>query len=413
MEKNKFNVLVIGGIKKAHDALIKENCQVTWFAPKASVVSADLERTYYQVYMYDENISITHLTSVAKIMNNEKPFDAVCAFHDEMQSLALSIAKQLGIGSDYSENTLNVTRNKYEMRRVLSQLNICSTQSVMVNKLDDIKKFVTQAITANKFILKPVDGTGSADIRVLSSFDLEPIEQLVDTGGLQFPLLLEEYIEGKEYSVEGFTQKGEHHVLAITEKFKAKDSFIETGHLVPALLDKCLSDKITIYIKQSLTALGITSGPTHSEIIINGDDIFMVETHTRVGGDLIPMLVELALGIDIYKLMALQVMNKEIKLQLLQPNRGKQFACIQYMVQEPSVMEIKNVKGIDEIDQLPHVKDVFIRFKAGEKLPAVEHSFHRAASVLVVDDSYDGALSAATDALSKIIFEFKSDAISQ
>jgi biotin carboxylase len=205
-----------------------------------------------------------------------------------------------------------------------------------------------------------------------------------------------------EFSVEAFTHNGHHHVAAITEKFKKPNTFMESGHLIPARIGKDENEKICSAVTSYLTALGVKCGPTHTEIMFNGNGVYIIETHTRVGGDQIPALVRLSKGIDLYDLAALQALGKDIEPSKFEADHSQAYACIKFLVQDGNNETITAVEGVSDIEQWPGVKNIHVRYKQGDKLVPVKHSFDRAASVLVVGDSAENALVIADRALANI-----------
>ena len=115
--------------------------------------------------------------------------------------------------------------------------------------------------------------------------------------------IIEEYIEGKEYSIESISQNGEHTILAITEKITSGSPyFVELEHHQPADLTKELKNQMEATVKKGLDALEIRNGASHSEIKINEKGIYLIEIGGRMGGDFIGShLVQLSTGYDYLK----------------------------------------------------------------------------------------------------------------
>ena len=116
--------------------------------------------------------------------------------------------------------------------------------------------------------------------------------------------IVEEYIEGPEFSCECISYNGEHHLLTVTQKFTTgAPHFIETGHMEPAGLSDEVMAKVKEVIFKALDALQIKYGASHSEFRLtpNGD-IGIIEIGSRMGGDCIGSdLVHLSTGIDFVK----------------------------------------------------------------------------------------------------------------
>lgn len=392
----KKHLLVVGGIREVHDALVNLGCEITWFVKKNTVIPGDQSRICKNIFMFDPNSTATALAEVARAICAGSLFDGVCAFHDEAQMLALELANALDLPFAYSKSEIENTRNKFHMREALRRSSLCTSQSAVVQTIDQAKQFYRSS-TNKHCIVKPVDGTGSSGVFQVEERNVS----LLDT--VAYPVLMEEFFSGQEFSVEGFTHQGEHHICAITEKFKTSDGFMEKGHLVPARIADDQRVRIENYVSSCLTALGVSAGLTHTEIIINDQEVFFIETHTRAAGDQIPKLVKLATGIDLYHLCALQAIGAPITKEALSASLdASRSACIEYLVQSPSDKPIRSIENVEKVRAWQNVEDVYFRYKVGERLPPVQHSFDRAASAMVVGSSPEKALALAEEALQSI-----------
>jgi hypothetical protein len=146
-----------------------------------------------------------------------------------------------------------------------------------------------------RVIVKPVDGAGSVGVTLLEP-GAEPAP--FEPGRL----IWEEYVEGQEYSVETVSTDVDHRVLAITEKTTTgPPAFVEREHVVPAPVTDERRAELASYTRRCLTALGVNNCAAHTEVRWGSSGPVIIETHTRPGGDRIPLLVELVTGIDQYR----------------------------------------------------------------------------------------------------------------
>lgn len=102
-------------------------------------------------------------------------------------------------------------------------------------------------------------------------------------------VLIEEFAEGREYSVECISWDGEHHLLAVTKKYTTgAPHFIETAHLEPALLSQDILSRARDITFHALDSLQIKNGASHTELKIADDgSIKLIEVGGRMGGDCI------------------------------------------------------------------------------------------------------------------------------
>ena len=86
---------------------------------------------------------------------------------------------------------------------------------------------------------------------------------------LKKSVIIEEYINGNEYSAETISYKGTHKIIAITKKYTTDSHrFVENGHYQPSKLGKPVLKNINLLIKKALNSLDITDGISHTEIKI-------------------------------------------------------------------------------------------------------------------------------------------------
>ena len=101
--------------------------------------------------------------------------------------------------------------------------------------------------------------------------------------------LVEEFIEGREISVEMISCQGIHYALQITDKVTTEaPHFVELAHHQPSNLPSAMQERIFEITRRALDALGLTSGASHSEYKITKDGrIVVMEIGGRMGGDFI------------------------------------------------------------------------------------------------------------------------------
>jgi biotin carboxylase len=125
-------------------------------------------------------------------------------------------------------------------------------------------------------------------------------------------VLVERYLAGPQYSVEAMSENGAHVVLAVTRKYSDPQSLVELGHVMPAPLDDEQHAAIAACAANVLDDVGLTFGPSHTEIIVTADGPMPIETHARVGGDDIWLMVHSATGVDLEEVQADQIFAEPV-----------------------------------------------------------------------------------------------------
>ncbi|MBS2965779.1 ATP-grasp domain-containing protein [Actinocrinis puniceicyclus] len=198
-------------------------------------------------------------------------------------------AERLGV-TGVASDVVRATRDKLKMREALE----CKAPHLnpLFARGDDPAAVSRLFADGAAVVAKPVDGGGSKDVILLGRpADLPPDRRSAAT-------LLERFAGGLEFSVEGLSLNGRHTFVGIAEK-GTSDRFVEMSHLMPPLsLDSRRQRLVERAVAELLDAIALTDGPSHTEVKVDGDEVVIIETHTRLGGDGIAELVELTTGVE-------------------------------------------------------------------------------------------------------------------
>jgi biotin carboxylase len=195
------------------------------------------------------------------------------------------VANELGLISN-SLHCTQVTTNKYSMRTTLESNGLPNPIFDLVLNVNDSGSDTYHY----PLIVKPIDRSGSRGISLVkNNASLQTAIAKSKKCSFVDTVLIENYVDGKEYSIESISVNGHHQILQVTEKFTTGEpSFIETGHLCPARITKKQRDLIEGIVKRALVALDIQYGASHSEVKIQPDgEVVIIEIGARMGGDFI------------------------------------------------------------------------------------------------------------------------------
>lgn len=194
-----------------------------------------------------------------------------------------------------------LTSDKYSMRQQLQLSNVRVPEYKLVTTATELE------VSDDNFpvIVKPVDSGGSRGVtKVYSRPDLEAAYQRALAYSGSGKVLVEQYIDGREFSVEYISYGGEHYPVAITDKVTTGEPyFVELEHHQPADITAEQKEKILKLTEDTLKALQVDSGASHTEIKLNSmGELYVIEMGARMGGDMIGSdLVRLSTGYDYVK----------------------------------------------------------------------------------------------------------------
>lgn len=214
-------------------------------------------------------------------------------------------------------------------------------------------------------------------------------------------VIIEEFMEGPEFSVEVMVVDGNAKILQVTDKLTTgAPHFVEIGHSQPSKMKGIELDAIKDLAGRAATAVGINNGPAHAEIIFTREGPKMVEIGARMGGGCITThLVPLSTGISITKA-TIQIALSEVPDLTPKFSKG---SAIRFIIPQPG--KVVSISGKEEAEKVPGVKLVDIQCNVGQELYILENGTSRIGYVIAQGNTADEAVEICEEALSKIHIE--------
>ncbi len=298
-------------------------------------------------------ISIIEKEQILEKCKEIKPC-AVATIASDLANITVQyLAKNLGLPAN-SDRCIEISTNKFLMRTAFKENNVSTPY---FKKVSDVSELDETKFTY-PVIVKPTDRSGSRGItKVLSRDQLADAIKISCEQSFEKAAILEEYIEGPEYSCECISYEGKHTVLTVTKKFTTgAPHFIETGHMEPAPLNDEMLEKVKNEIFSGLDALEIKFGASHSEFRITPKgNVRIIEIGSRMGGDCIGSdLVRLSTGYDFVRMV---IDTASGKAPDLTPVKEPAFAAIRFVFEEKDVEILEKIKK-EAPDALCFVSDI-------------------------------------------------------
>ena len=218
----------------------------------------------------------------------------VTAATDKPLVMMARIAEKYGFPF-FSVDTAKWSTDKFLMKERFELGGIPHARGRLISRVEDAEGLVYPVI------VKPRDNSGSRGVKLCRNQGelRNSIVEALENSRLD-SVLVEEYIEGPEYSIEGLHYDGKSEVIQFTEKKTTEFPYnVELRHKQPALLTDEQKDAIREIVAKIGSALCLENCPSHTELKINDRGIFVIETSPRLGGDFITStLVPLSTGIN-------------------------------------------------------------------------------------------------------------------
>jgi biotin carboxylase len=299
-------------------------------------------------------ISIVDIDAILAKAREIRP-DGIVSIASDLATITVNyVADALGLRG----NPVGVTRqttNKYVMREQLSRHGLPCPRFARADAYlsGDVQEL------RYPIIVKPTDRSGSRGVtKVAERAELEAAVERATSLSFGKEAIVEEFVEGREISVESISWEGSHSILAITDKVTTgAPHFVETQHHQPANMDAGMREQVSGTVDRALTCLGVRCGAAHSEILIRSDGrLYIVEIGARMGGDCIGSdLVALSTGYDF--------VGAVIKVALgeFEPVGGLKQACSGVYYLTPPPGRITSI--VDRTGDYPEIvkKGVFVR----------------------------------------------------
>lgn len=313
------------------------------------------------------------------------------------------INDELGLSGISREQAICAT-NKHLMRKAFEKGNAPSPKSILAQDAEDAwsrlqNEFDTDAI------LKPSRNSGSRGIaKVSRNMDKGDFIRAYDEAlseSRDRSVLIEQFIEGPEFSIEIIVWQGEIHVLTVTDKkTTGAPHFVELGHNQPS----CFSDADVETLKAAaiagVKALGVNNCACHAEAKLMNGKAYLMEVGARLGGDFISTeLTHLSTGIDMVAAAIDVALGVEPDLSVKEEPKG---VCIRYFCPKPGkLVSISNTEVLNN----PHVYLWEIYPKEGDVIPAVTSSLCRSGHVIVTEKTPQKAIELAERLIESVKFE--------
>lgn len=242
-------------------------------------------------------ISFKDKDEVLKVCRKEK-IDGITSFSLESAlPTVVYVAQAMGLVSN-TEECVRLTETKFAQRCAFEQNGIPVPKYIKVKNEQDLQILNLRY----PIIVKPLDSGGSQGIMKLDNSEglTEAFNIAIGHSRLK-EAIAEEFIDGREFSVEYISYKGKHYFIQITDKVTSgAPHFIEMAHHQPADISEEIVSQIKAMVEKALTALKIENSPSHTEIKLNSEgELFIIEIGARMGGDRIASdLVRLSTGYD-------------------------------------------------------------------------------------------------------------------
>lgn len=345
-------------------------------------------------------VNITSEEEVLRVAREEKIDGVIHPCSEVSMNVMGRINDELGLSGISKEQAIRAT-NKHLMREAFEKGGAPSPKSILTESAEDAWKHLQNDFQTNA-ILKPSRNSGSRGIaKVTCDIAKEEFVELYNVAlneSRDKSVLIEQFIEGPEFSIEIIVWNGSVHVLTVTDKkTTGAPHFVELGHNQPSCRTTEEVEILKAAAVAGVKALGVNNCACHAEAKLQDGKAYLMEIGARMGGDFIStILTRLSTGVD----MIAAAVNCALGIEpVLKPTSEKHSVCIRYICPEPGkLIKISNTEVLKD----NRVYDWKFYHASGNMIPEVTNSLCRSGHVIVIEESPQAAIELAEKIISEV-----------
>ncbi|MDP2240607.1 MAG: ATP-grasp domain-containing protein [Burkholderiales bacterium] len=255
--------------------------------------------------------------SVLREINGK--LDAVLAVDDTGVELAAQLAERLGLPGNPAHAVRRV-HDKLAFRRLLQEREFLCPRFHHLQAGEDPRNRVPELkfpvvvkarrLSGSRGVIRADD----AEALVRAVNRVRAIQSRADRDAHALGLIIEDFIPGREFALEGMLEQGTLNTLALFDKPDPLNGpyFEETLYVTPSRLPGALQDRVHQMVARVCRIAGLVAGPVHAEMRINDQGIWILEVAARSIGGLCGRVLTHSLGISLEELILRQAVAKPL-----------------------------------------------------------------------------------------------------
>lgn len=284
-----------------------------------------------------------------------------------------------GIGMDIA----NRFTNKYLMREFTSKAGFASPKYKLCHTAAEAVEFLKDIPLC---IIKPLDSQSSRGIHIVkTSKDIEDnFTDCIQYSNAQKAILIEEYIEGTEFTVDGLKTSSDYYVTAISEKkhYEYNPSVANRLLFMPEN-SRFDYDKLRNINTEMVKAMELPFGLTHAEYKYRDGEFYLMEIAARGGGTKISSdIVPLVSGINSNEVLINMLTGGSEEFEIA-PHHG--YAVLGFFDFKPG--HVTKICGLEEGYKMPGVHDLSLEVKVGDMLGHAKDDRSRCGYYIIYADT--------------------------
>jgi biotin carboxylase len=327
-------------------------------------------------------VSVEDEAAVSRLARAEEVDGIIAPGIDWPVAIAARIAAHAGLPHPIAPETAALTVLKHGQRKQLDERGVPQPGWQVTTSAEEGLPLPG--------VVKPVDRQGQKGLTVVQTpaelADAVAVAVEASRSGLA---LVEGFVAGPEVTVNAFSLGGVFHPLTVTDRLTAGgEAFgVALAHVWPS---EHPVDGAVEVARLAAAALGVTDGPSYTQVVLSPDGPRVMELAARLGGGHDAELCRVAIGVDLNGLALAAALGEPVEAPVPEPAGG---AVVRFLVPPEGVLE--GIGGLEEARAVDGVVDARVYRSPGWEFGPFRRGNDRAGFVLARGESRDDALARA------------------
>ncbi len=374
--KDKTILIIGGGLLQCPIIETARSMRLKTLVADMNPTSPGFEFAHDKIIMSTKDIE--GMVREAKKYADKEPIHAVITAGTDASMTVAAVANALGLPGIRFKDA-EAASNKIKMRKRLKEFNVPIPQFAAVWNIQDARDALD--FLSFPLVMKPADNMGARGvIKVNNREELQLAFKHAKKYSPTGEMILEEYMEGPEVSVDALTWNGNFRITGLADRIIEREPFfIEVGHNMPSSLPDETKKEIERIMFLGMKALGITIGAGKGDIKVTPQGVKIGEIAARLsGGYMSAYTFPLSTGINLNRAAVLIALGEEpddLEEKFNKVSIERAFLA--------SPGKLVSITGIEEAEDIDGVNEIFIQSKVGDIISDPTNNIEKSGHVII------------------------------
>ncbi|MDP9001630.1 MAG: ATP-grasp domain-containing protein, partial [Myxococcota bacterium] len=351
------------------------------------VVGCDANARAIAVGLCDEfhEVSTSHVDALSDVVRRAHCNALTTTGSEVALKATAEVAARLGLPFYADPETVRRCQDKDAMRTGYAASGLGVPPFARCATIDEARAFARAC--AFPLVVKPSRGWGQRGVARVDR-DAELARAFEEALGIStsagLPLaVVEAWLDGREYSVNGWIEDGSLVSYCVTERITVpgkRPLGVMIAEVSPSGLSPEDEARVVAEARRAAAALGHVRGPCYSQVMLGARGCFVLETAARLGGGFDADVTKLTSGVDLYdRTLGVALGDSALERQgVTAPRFGG--AIAKFRVARPG--QVRALRGVDEARSMEGIDDAQVFVPVGGHVLPLTDAAKRAGYVL-------------------------------